>query len=364
MRKLMLPLFVFMLASFPLMTTAQTDDLQAELDAIVASYAEDDVAMTVQVTTPFYTLSSATGLAFDDQPTTPNDRFRIGSMSKTYVAALVLMLVEDDYFSLDDLAADYLPDDVISNIANADQVTLRQLLAMRSGIPDYLEMDEFWFAVEDDPYYEWTVIEALEYAYGEPALFAPDEAYYYSNSNYLLIELVIEEVTGQGLHEVMREYILEPLGLDDTYTQVSETLPGGFVDSYQDFYGDGELLKVSEFNDGAGLADGGLISTVGDITLFYQALLQRQILLNPDSLNEMLTFLPDDTGEGEYGLGINRYLGDWGTELGHGGGVVGFSSAGAYYTKFETIIVVLVASEDIDVENIVEDVAELLFIAN
>lgn len=79
------------------------------------------------------------------------DSFRIGSMSKTLVAVVALLLVENGVIALDDRAADYLPAEVVARVANADRVTLRQLLAMRSGISDYLERDRFWVVVETEP---------------------------------------------------------------------------------------------------------------------------------------------------------------------------------------------------------------------
>lgn len=357
MRKLTFLLILILLFSTAMPTFAQDgSDYQATLDELVQAYVEENSAITVQVTTPDGIWQAAGGEAFPNQPTAIDDRFRIGSMSKTFVSALTLLLVEDGYFSLDDMASDYLSDEVVANLANADEVTLRQLLSMRSGIPDYLETDAFWEAVEATPSYEWTAEEALAYAYDESALFAPDEDFYYSNSNYLLIQLVIESTTGRSYAEVMREYILDPLGLSNTYTQVSERLPGGFVEGYEDFDFDGTSDAVSNINDGAGLADGGLVSTVADITTFYQALLATESLLSNESLNNLYSFLPDDSGEADYGLGLDRWESDYGYVLGHGGAVTGFVSVGRYIPDEDMIIVVLAANENADVEGLADDI--------
>ncbi len=340
-------LAVILLALLLLAVPAQAQDIQSTLEDIVAEFSTPDgPALTVQFTNAEGSWSAAGGLADDQRPTEPGDRFRIGSMSKTFVAAAALLLVEEGLVELDAPAADWLPDEVVDNIANADTVTLRELLSMRSGIPDYLETDDFWNAVDDDPNHEWTAEEALEYAYGLPALFTPGEDFYYSNSNYLLAQLVLESAAGVPLHELLRELILDPLDLRDTYTQVFESLPGGFVFGYEDWDGDDELDEVSDINDGAGLADGGLVSTTADVTTFYTALLQEQTLLRDDSLDALSNFLPEE--EGSYGLGLGLWETDWGDAVGHSGAVVGFASIGIYLPEYATIIVVLSASFEVD----------------
>lgn len=338
----------------------QAQDPQQALDEVVSQFADSDSpAVVVQVNTPQGSWTATGGTADGDRPTAPDDRFRIGSMSKTFVAVTALLLADEGVFSLDDAASRWLPDDIIANIANAGTVTIRQLLGMRSGIPDYLETDEFWEAVEDDPGFAWTPEEALSYAYDLPVMFAPGEDFYYSNSNYLLAELVLENATGQSLHTLMRDRILDPLGLDDTYTQISELLLGGFVDGYEDFDGDGVDEMVSDINDGAGLADGGLVSTVADLNTFYTALLDDQTLLSEAGMADLLTFLEDDDG-GSYSLGLNAWPTPWGTGWGHSGGVLGFLSIGVYLPELDASVFVLSASYDIEPEELAIAAVEAL----
>jgi D-alanyl-D-alanine carboxypeptidase len=354
MRRL-LPLLLLMMITLIIPLSAQ----QQDLDDLLAEYADSQgPAVVVQVTTPDGTWTATTGLADGSRPTAPDDRFRIASMSKTYVATVALMLVEDGIFALDDLASDWLPADVVENIANADVVTIRQLLAMRSGIDDYLA-EEFFNAILADMTYEWTAEEAITYAYGLPALFAPDEEYYYSNSNYLLMQLILENASGMTLAQLTRERILDPLGLENTYTQISETHPEGFVYGYEDIDGDGEVENVSDINDGAGLGDGALVSNTADVTAFYMALLQDQTLLGEDAMSELLTFSADDVGDA-YSLGLAEWETDFGTVWGHSGGVVGFASLGVYLPDEDIIIVALAGSWDVDLESLVNDVAGLV----
>lgn len=331
-------------------------DVQTTIEDVLAEYAEEDgPAVAVQLTTPEGTWVVTSGLVDGSRPTVADDRFRIGSMSKTYVAVVALMLVEDGIFDLDDIAAEWLPDEIVENIANADVVTIRQLLSMRSGIEDYLAEDAFWEAVADDPSHEWTAAEAVQYAYDLPALFAPNAEFYYSNTNYLLLQLVMENATGTPLHQLIRQRLIEPLGLSNTYTQVSESMPGGFVDGWGYFNDD--LENLTDVNDGAGLADGGIISTVGDVTAFYQALLQEQSLLDDAMMSELLNFVDDGEGAA-YSLGLNLGESDIGPVWGHTGSVLGFMSAGSYLPEEDVTIIVLSATEDIDPEEVAEAILE------
>jgi len=356
MKRILLSLLMILMAFAPL--HAQDDETQDILDDLLSEFvSQDTAAVTVQITSPDGEWSAAIGLAEGFRAAVPSDRFRIGSMSKTFLAVTALMLVEDGVFTLDDSAATWLPAEIVEHIDNADTVTLRQLLSMRSGIEDYLETDDFWEAMADDTTYPWTAAEALTYAYGLPAMFAPDAEFYYSNSNYLLLQLVLENATGKPLHTLIRERILDPLNMTDTYTQVMETLPGGFVHGYEDFDGDGVVNEVSGINDGAGLGDGGLISTVADLTIFYRALLEDETLLNPDSLDALLDFQADDE-DGGYSLGFSEWETEAGTAWGHSGAVVGFQSVGLYLPDEETTIMILAASADLDPEELAEAIIE------
>ncbi len=352
-------LSVILIVLVGVMPLSAQDDQQV-LDEVLQEFGDENgPALIIQVTTPDGIWSAATGLADGSRVATPEDRFRIGSMSKTFVATVALMLAEDGLFELDDPASDWLPDDILDSIVNTDEVTIRQLLAMRSGIPDYLETDEFWSALEDDPAHIWTAAEALTYAYDLPALFAPDEEFYYSNTNYLLLQVIFEGASGKGLHTLIRERILDPLNLSDTYTQISETLPGEFVDGYEDFDEDGVAENVTDLNDGAGLADGGLISNVADLTTFYKALLQDQTLLSAESMAELLDFT-DDGEEGGYSLGLSSSETDFGAAWGHSGGVVGFVSTGVYLPEEDVIIIALSASVDTDLDALADAVLDAM----
>jgi D-alanyl-D-alanine carboxypeptidase len=346
----------------------QAQDSSANLANILQQYADttfsegSTAAIAAHVTIADQTIRASVGLRDSAALAQINDRFRIGSMSKTFVAATALRMAEDGLLNLDSHAADYLPDDLVNqtaNLAGDEGATVRQLLSMQSGIPDYLSTPAFQEQLRADPDFSWTAANALTYAYGLPALFAPGNNVSYSNTNYLLAQFVMERAGGAPLHELIRRYILTPLRLNDTYTQRFETLAdtpdSAMVVGYHDWNRDGVPEDVSAINDGVGLGDGGLISTTQDITTFYRALLIDQTLLAPNSLAQMMTFAEGD--EDVYGMGLDQWQTDFGPAIGHAGGVLGFLSLGVVLPDTDVMIVVLCATTECAPEAITQMIA-------
>ena len=331
-------------------TFAQSESLETEIQELLEdSRDENSPAVSLFIWTPDGSYRAATGLVDLNTATlaTPDDRFRLGSVSKTYVAVAALQLAENGLFNLDDPISLYLPEEITNNIANADTVTISQLLTMTSGMFEYLN-DDFYTAVDKDPSHIWTPTEILtEYTYGEEAIFEPGTDFEYTNTNYLLLQLLIEQVTQQPLHEVIRANILEPTGAQNTYTQVVEELSNTFVHGYEDLDGDGSLDDAYAINDGAGMGDGGLVATAEDTAKFYQALFYDQILLNEDSIVKFLT----DPLDNEYGMGIEIIKDEeFGLIYGHSGSVLGFTTDARYYADFDAVIILLHADDSIDTE--------------
>ncbi len=358
MRKQVLFFVCLFLSVLPVTLAQQpTDDaLQALLDDYRAA---NSPAVVLYVWTPDATYAAVTGLTRLNRgnPATVDDRFRIGSVSKTYTAVAALQLVDEGLLDLDAPISTYLPADLITNIDGADAVTTRQLLNMSSGLYEYLQ-DDFYDAVDANPTYAWTPTEIMTgFVYGEAAYFAPGSDFEYTNTNYLLLQLIIESVTGQPLHAVVRANILEPIGADDTYTQIQEILPGAFVYGYEDLDGDGALENTFAINDGAGMGDGALVANAADVARFYESLFYERDLLEDETLTAMLT----DTLDSEYGLGIQVFDDqDYGMIYGHSGSVLGFSSDALYLVEEEMIVVLLHADLRLDPDLLYEAVDLIL----
>ena len=275
----------------------------------------------------------------------PTDRFRMASLTKMFVAVVCLQLVEDGQLNLSDPIADWLPKEVGDRISNSKQITIRQLLNHTSGLPDPYS-DAFKQAVMANPKHKWQAQEVLEYAEGRGAA-APRGSFFYSNANYLLLELIVEKATGNSLTTEIRHRITGPLELKDTFMEAHEPIPGGFVQGYQDWNADGTPENVTQplLNDGLGLGDGGLVSSAPDLARFMRSLFSNGVLLHPETLEKMMTLVQSDK-RGGYGLGITYTPTIWGEAWGHTGKTTGFMSDLMYLPAHDLIIVVWANSGD------------------
>ena len=275
-------------------------------------------------------------------PMTPNDKLRIASMTKTYASVVVLKLCEEGKLRLDDKIKKYLPSDIISNIPHAQNITIKQLLGMTSGIRSYTEEDSYNDAVEDNPYrIPWQPYEIVKYIYKAKPGFSPGKGWDYSNTNYILLEIIVKSATGNTLAKEMRRIIHNPLNLKNTFMEIQEPRKGGFggltVRGYSEYGED-----VTEIQDALGLADGGLISTASDVADFMQALLLDKKLLNPEYLSLMKTLHKKE----DYGLGLEYIFTKHGTAWGHNGCSSGFSGEMLYLPDKKLIFVLLTNDEN------------------
>jgi D-alanyl-D-alanine carboxypeptidase len=256
------------------------------------------------------------------EATTPETLFGIGSITKTFVAALVLKLAEEGVLSVDDRLARWLPD-----YPRADRITLRQLLNHTSGVPNMTDSEAFWQAQLSRPFARWSPQRTLSYATG--ADFEPGERWSYSNTNYILLGLVIEKATGSTVAEELRRRILDPLGLDSLQLQGPEGIRGPRARAYGDFDGDLDrdaapggvaLVPVPSLATASWTA-GAMVGAAGDVARWADALFGGHVV-EPGSLREMQTV----GSRSNYGLGVARGYAPSGVgEIwGHGGEIGGY----------------------------------------
>jgi D-alanyl-D-alanine carboxypeptidase len=266
-------------------------------------------------------------------PATPmkaGDTFRAGSIVKAFVATAILQLVEDGELALDDPLPAVLPEDVVARVAEADRITVRMLLNHTSGIPEY-EDEEFDGMVGADPQRIWDVEEFLERAAARARQFEPGERYAYSNTNYNLLGLIIEQATGESWRTVVRERVIDRLELEHTSLPEPGDVSVGSDAAHGYELVDGKLLDLSDVDSSMVGAAGGhaLRTTTKDLARFMDALLAGELFEQPQTLEEMLTFVEatDNPGKVGYGLGIERYVLPGGVELiGNLGGTAGYRS--------------------------------------
>ncbi|MFJ9950101.1 serine hydrolase domain-containing protein [Kitasatospora sp. NPDC091207] len=261
-------------------------------------------------------------------PASADGRFRIGSVTKTFVATVALQLVAEHRIGLDDPVETRLP----GVVPNGRQITVRQLLNHTSGLFNYTEDASFSF--EEDPvalrqwldtgrWRSYAPRELVDLAAAHPPYFAPGQGWHYSNTNYIVVGMLIERITGRSWADEVQRRIIRPLGLTGTSMPLnSASVPGPHAHGYYklpDGPADVTLLNPSM----AGSAGAG-ISTTTDLTRFISALLGGR-LLAPAELAEMKRTTPQ-SGSNEYGLGLQRTPTACGEYWGHGGGIPGYTT--------------------------------------
>jgi D-alanyl-D-alanine carboxypeptidase len=292
--------------------------LQALLDELVANGATGALAR-VDDGQHTYRLASGVARLEPRQPLTPAARFRVGSITKTFVATVTMQLVGNGTLRLDDTVERWLP----GLVPNGGAITLRMLLNHTSGLFNYTDDPAFF---DRDLTVPATPQELVAVAVAHPPTFPPGQGWSYSNTGYIVAGLILEAATGQSLDRLVTQRILRPLHLTGTYFPTrSPDIAGYHAHGYRPpaLTGDG-YLDVTAFAPSLAWAAGAIVSTADDLRRFYSALLGGR-LLRPALLDQMLTTVPLDPVFG-YGFGIYSQRGPCGTAWGHSGGIPGYVS--------------------------------------
>lgn len=268
-------------------------------------------------------------------------QFQTGSISKMFTAATVMLLQEEGKIDINEKLSAYLPQ-LKGEIEYADVMTVKQLLNHTAGVPDYYFMQAYTLDMMNDPLsIERSAKEALrKYNYGKKADFFPGEGWSYSNSGYLILGWIVAEVTQKPFETVVKEKVIDPLGLTDTYMVDFEN--SRRAKNYVDLTGKGVLIESSKYDDGViGTPEGGVVSTVQDLNGFARGLFTGG-LLKPESLSEMMFVpcAPDAIDEGicGYTLGLSYWKDTpYGDAFGHSGGEVGMESLLLYFVEHDAV---------------------------
>ncbi|QIW19624.1 serine hydrolase domain-containing protein [Bacillus thuringiensis] len=272
------------------------------------------------------TWSYAAGVAnlSSKKPMKTDFRFRIGSVTKTFTATVVLQLAEENRLNLDDSIEKWLPGVIQGNGYDDKQITIRQLLNHTSGIAEYTRSKGFNLM---DTKKSYRAEELVKMGISMPPDFAPGKSWSYSNTGYVLLGILIETVTGNSYAEEIENRIIEPLELSNTFLPGnSSVIPGTkHARGYIQLDGASEPKDVTYYNPSMGSSAGDMISTADDLNKFFSYLLGGK-LIKEQQLKQMLTTVP--TGEdalGRYGLGIYETNLPNGVSIwGHGGSIPGF----------------------------------------
>ncbi len=238
-------------------------------------------------------------------PADPKSLFKIASISKLYTAVAATKLAKEKRLSFDKSLTDYLPE-LKRGIENADEITLKMMIQHRSGIPNFTDNPAFWENEEENGK------NALDFALDLPASFKPDKGYEYSNTNYLLLRRILDKVLGYNHNDYIKEKILIPLELKNTYFSISDVDLEDVMSGY--YVGIEEDFKVR---------DNGMLATAEDVAIFIRA-------LNDGSVFE--------DGEEE----IYPYV------YNHGGLVVGYQSLAEYHKDIDAVVVQFINTTDFE----------------
>jgi D-alanyl-D-alanine carboxypeptidase len=309
---------------------ARADRVQAALDRVVAAGAPGTLAL---VAGPRGVKAWAAGYA-QLRPRVrmrPGDRFRIASVTKPFVATVVLQLVGEGVLSLDDTVERWLP----GKVPNGAAITIRELLGHRSGLANPNASPDMWppYFTGRPPGFQWTPDQLLALSTSQPAFFAPGTGFHYSNANFTVLRMIVEAATGTPLPAQLQRRVLGPLGMHSTSIDYGPGIRRPAAHGYVPFRIPG-LRPVRGMTDTTVLSAsvfwgaGDMSSTARDLARFFRALIDGR-LLRPDLLDAMM-----NTPSGvRYGLGLDRVPStSCGTVYGHNGEHVGYMIA-AHITR-------------------------------
>lgn len=261
---------------------------------------------------------------------------RIGSETKTFTVTALLQLAEQGKVRLDDPIAKYVP-----GVTAGDQITLRQLANMTSGLPNYTLSEAFDTALVADPHKEWTPQELLSLVSGEPLQFQPGQGFSYSNTNTVLIGLVVEQVSGESIGAYIKRHITDPLGMSQTSFPLDSALPDPHADGYANDTPDKSTANATNWNPSWTWSAGQMVSTLRDLHIWAPRLATGRGLLGPKMQRERARSVAGPGNPITYGLGLFN-VHQW---IGHNGSLPGYQTLALYRPQTKTTIVALINSD-------------------
>jgi D-alanyl-D-alanine carboxypeptidase len=291
--------------------------LQHALDAVVSSGAPGAIALVRDGRRSVRLVSGYEDLA-TRRPMRPRDRFRIGSVTKTFVATVVLQLAGEGRLALEDTVERWLP----GLVPGGADMTIRQLLNHTSGLGDYAD-DAFVHGIFDDRDRVWAPGELLALGASHGPVFAPGTGLAYSSTGYIALGLIVEAATGHALSTELRRRIFAPLHLRSTSLDAKPRIAGRHAHGYTRYDGRRRPRDISVIGQSFAWAAGAIVSNTDDLSRFYRALLRGR-LLRGDLLAAMRTTVP--AAEQGWGLGIIETFHHCGHSWGHGGETLGYET--------------------------------------
>ncbi|MFD4727380.1 serine hydrolase domain-containing protein [Streptomyces seoulensis] len=314
-------------------------------DAVQRVMREADVpGVTVGIWTPdkgTYVRSFGVADKSSERPMSPDLYMRIGSETKTFTVTALLQLVDQGKVDLDDPIGRY-----IAGVPNGDEISLRQLADMRSGLFNYSQDPDFFKALTSDPQRAFTPQQLLDYSFRHPVQFKPGEKFEYSNTNLILLGLVVEQQSGQKLGDYIQRHILDPAGMKHTSFPEGTEFPKPHAQGYTNQTADGKVVETAGWNPSWGWAAGAMVSNLDDMRVWSRTVATGRFpdgtqMVSPATQRQRLLTPPTGYPDAGYGLGIFDVHG-W---IGHNGSLPGYESLTVYLPSARTSLVVLLNTD-------------------
>jgi D-alanyl-D-alanine carboxypeptidase len=261
---------------------------------------------------------------------------RIGSETKTFTVTAVLQLVDRHKLRLNDPIGRY-----ISGVPDGNAITIRELAEMRSGLPSYTRSEAFVKKLQANPFQSWTPRQLLSYSYAQKRLFKPGTSFDYSNTNTVLLGLVVQRLSGQSLPVYITRHILRPLHLDHTSFANSARFPSPHANGYTDQTASGKQVDATNWNPTWGWAAGAMISNLSDMRAWAKDVATGTLLTRRTQAQRERFLKAPGFGSAGYGLGLFD-VGGW---IGHNGSLPGYQSLTVYLPSRRATMVILVNSD-------------------
>jgi len=318
--------------------------LQNVLDKGIEKYDVEGVSAAI-IFSEDKEWTGTSGISHDTVTLKPDMLFAIGSITKNFVATLTLELVEEGMLSLDDPLSKWLPEYPHIN----SEISIRQLLNHTSGIYMFWSNQQIWDDLKKDRNKIWTHEEVLTYI-KEP-YFEPGEGYRYSNTNYLLMAMIIEKATGSSLSNEFKERFWKPLHIINANLSIEEEIPDNLAHVYGDnFNNDGSYQDLTFLprasHESITYGSAGLFMTAQDLAFWCHSLFEGKIL-SQQSMDEMLQFVSSglSTNMNDYGLGVEKFRrknSNGKKSYGHSGANIGTSATMVYLPKQHLTLVIMI----------------------
>jgi D-alanyl-D-alanine carboxypeptidase len=283
-------------------------------------------------------------------PLKPSDRMLAGSIGKTFVSAVMLLLVQEGKVDLETKIESWFGREPwFDRLPNAHDITLRMLMNHSSGIPEHVLAKGFLKAIKDEPYRVWKPSELVGYVLDSKPLFPAGKGFSYADTNYILVGMIFERLTGKTVYGEVARRLLRPLKLDRTIPSntpvLPEVIPGySMPNSPFGFEGRNIIGGRFVFDPQMEWCGGGFASTAQDLARWARALYGGEVL-KPQAMRQLLDGIDAKEGRGggsgnKYGLAVQIRQSEWGVSYGHGGWFPGYLSEMEYFPAYKVAVAV------------------------